>query len=108
MHYIFFIYLSVHGHLGPCFHVLVIINSAEMNFGMHISFQIMVFSRYMPRSRIAGSCDDLGFPQWLSSKEYAYSAGDAWLIPGSGRSPERGHGKPFQYFCQQNPMDRGA
>ena len=31
-----------------------------------------------------------GFPQWLSGKEYAYSAadsGDVGLIPGSGRSP---------------------
>ena len=26
-----------------------------MNTGVHVSFQIMVFSSYMPRSRIAGS-----------------------------------------------------
>ena len=29
-------------------------------------------------------------------------------IPGSGRSPGGGHGHPFQYFCQENPMERGA
>ena len=29
-------------------------------------------------------------------------------IPGSGRSPGRGHGNPFQYSCLGNPMDRGA
>ena len=29
-------------------------------------------------------------------------------IPGSGRSPERGHGNPLQYSCLKNPMDRGA
>ena len=29
-------------------------------------------------------------------------------IPGLGRSPEEGTGKPFQYFCLGNPMDRGA
>ena len=27
---------------------------------------------------------------------------------GSGRSPGRGHGNPLQYFCLENPMDRGA
>ena len=33
---------------------------------------------------------------------------DSGLIPGSGRSPEGGHGNPFQYSCLENPMDRGA
>ena len=33
---------------------------------------------------------------------------DASLIPGSGRSPEAGHGNPFQYSCLENPMDRGV
>ena len=33
---------------------------------------------------------------------------DADLIPGSGRSPGEGHGNPLQYFCGENPMDRGA
>ena len=35
-------------------------------------------------------------------------AGDAGLIPGSGRSPGGGHGNPFLYSCLGNPMDRGA
>ena len=30
------------------------------------------------------------------------------LIPGSGRSPGGGNGNPFQYSCQENPVDRGA
>ena len=34
--------------------------------------------------------------------------GDEGSIPGSGRSPGRGNGNPFQYSCQENPMDRGA
>ena len=29
-------------------------------------------------------------------------------IPGSRRSPGRGHGNPLQYSCLENPMDRGA
>ena len=29
-------------------------------------------------------------------------------IPGSGRSLGEGNGKPLQYSCLENPMDRGA
>ena len=42
------------GHLGYL-HVLAILNSAAMNIGMHMSFQIMVLSRYMPNSGIVNS-----------------------------------------------------
>ena len=45
---------SVDGHLG-CFQVLAIVNSAAMNIEMHVSFQTMCFSGYMPRSGIAQS-----------------------------------------------------
>ena len=38
----------------------------------------------------------------------AFNAGDLGLIPGSGRSPGEGDGYPVQYFCLENPMDRGA
>ena len=33
---------------------------------------------------------------------------DAGSIPGSERLPGGGHGNPLQYFCLENPMDRGA
>ena len=33
---------------------------------------------------------------------------DAGLIPGSGRSPGGGNGKPLQYSCLENPTDREA
>ena len=36
------------------------------------------------------------------------NAEDVGLIPGSGRSPGKGNGKPVQYSCLENPMDRGA
>ena len=36
------------------------------------------------------------------------NAGDAGLIPGSGRYPGEGHGNPLQYSCLGNPIDRGA
>ena len=49
----FFIHSSVDGHLG-CFHVLAIVNSAAVNIGMRVYFWIMVFSRYLPRSTVAG------------------------------------------------------
>ena len=55
MYHIFFIHSSVDGHLG-CF--LAIVNSATMNTGVHVSFQIIVFSGYMPRSWNAESCDN--------------------------------------------------
>ena len=56
IYHIFFIHLSISEHLG-CSHILVIIISAAMNTGVHVSFQISVFifSRYAHRSGIAGS-----------------------------------------------------
>ena len=56
MYHIFFIHSSVNGHLG-CFYVLAIVNSAAVNIRVRASSLIMVFSRYMPRSGIAGSYD---------------------------------------------------
>ena len=54
MYHSFLIHLSVNGHIG-CFHVLVIVNSAAMNIGVHVSFSILVSSVCMPSSGIAGS-----------------------------------------------------
>ena len=33
---------------------------------------------------------------------------DSGSIPGLGRSPGGGHGKPLQYSYLENPMDRGG
>ena len=35
----------------------------------------------------------------------ACNAGDQGSIPGSGRSPGEGNGKPLQYSCLENPTD---
>ena len=41
-------------------------------------------------------------------KNLPASAGDAGLIPESGRSPGVGSGNPLQYSCLENPMDGGS
>ena len=57
IHVHFFLILSsVDRHLG-CFHVLAIVNSAALNIQVDVSFWIVFFSRYVPRSGIAGSYD---------------------------------------------------
>ena len=61
LHYVcipvFFVHSSVGVPLG-CFHVLAVVKPGclgGMITGMHVSFQIRVFSGYMHRSRIDGS-----------------------------------------------------
>ena len=49
-----------------------------------------------------------GFPRSSVSNESACSARDLGSIPGSGRSPGEGNGKPLQYPRLENPMDRGT
>ena len=49
-----------------------------------------------------------GFPGGSDGKESACNVGHLDLIPGLGRSPGEGRGNPLQYFCLENPMDRGA
>ena len=74
---------------------------------------------YGVSSLIAGiivsvSCQSLnqepidGFPGGSDGKASVYNARDPGLIPGSGRSPGEGNGNPLQYYCLENPMDRGA
>ena len=47
-------------------------------------------------------------PGGSDGKASVYNVGDPGSIPGSGRSPGEGNGNPLQYYCLENPMDRGA
>ena len=50
----------------------------------------------------------MGFPGDSVVKNLPANAGDAGSSPVSGKPPEEGNGKPLQYFCLGNPMDREA
>ena len=63
MYHTLFIHSSVNGHLN-CFHALDIVTSATKNFGIRMSFSLMVFSGYMPSSGISGSYDSF-IPRFL-------------------------------------------
>ena len=76
----FLIHSSADGHLG-CFRVLVIVSSAAMNIGVHVSLSILVLVVCAQQCGIAGSY---------------------------GSSIREGNGTPLQYSCPENPMDGGA
>ena len=53
----------------------------------------------------------MGFPGGASGKKPQQPVQETWdmgWIPGSGRSPGGGHGKPLQSSCLENPVDGGA
>ena len=53
----------------------------------------------------------MGFPGGAVVKNLPTNAGDTryvGLIPGWGLSFGIGNGNPLQYYCLENPMDRGA
>ena len=50
-------------------------------------------------------CPHWGLP---GGSGIARNEGDAGSIPGSGRSPREGNGKPLLYSCLENSMDGGA
>ena len=49
-----------------------------------------------------------GFPGGSDDTESPCIAGDPGVIPGLGRTPGDENGKPLQYSCLENSMDRGA
>ena len=49
-----------------------------------------------------------GLPRCSEVKNPSASAGDVGSSPASGSSTGEENGKPLQYSCPENPMDRGA
>ena len=47
------------------------------------------------------------FPGGSDGKASVYNEGDPGSSHGLGRSPGEGNGNPLQYYCLENPMDRG-
>ena len=88
---------SLDGHVG-CFHVLALMDSAAMNIGVHISFQIRVCVRIYAQewsSRVA--------PVVKNPPPNARDMGGDGSIPGLGRSPGGGQGNPLQYSAWRIP-----
>ena len=54
MYHTFLICSSVDGYLS-CFHVMAIINSAAMNIGVHVFFELY-FSQDIKKERISKNC----------------------------------------------------
>ena len=50
----------------------------------------------------------LDFPGGSAGKASVYNAGDPGSSSGLGRYPGEGNGNLLQYYCLENPMDRGA
>ena len=50
----------------------------------------------------------MGFSGGSVVKNLPTNAGDAGLIPESGRYPGEGNGNPLQNSCLRNPMERGT
>ena len=46
-------------------------------------------------------------PGGSDGKASVYNVGDPGSIPELGRSHGEGNGNPLQYYCLENPMDRG-
>ena len=72
---------------------------SKANHSIIIPLKIYLHKQFAIVNREPGGSD---------GKASAYNVGDPGWIPGSGRSPGEGKGNPLQYYCLENPMDRGA
>ena len=105
MYHIFFIHSSVDEHLG-CFHVLAILNRAALNTRVHVNFQVMVFSKYMPRSGIAGTYGNSTFSCLRKLHTVFHSAVPIYIPTNSvKRVPFSPH--PSSIYCLYSCFDDG-
>ena len=92
--------LSTNLFMDTCFHVLAIVNSAAMNNGAHVSFRIMIFSRYMPRSGIAGYMVTLFSKLINFKKKHTHTAWHA----GSQLPKKESNLCPLQWTAREVPV----
>ena len=73
--------------------------SLSIDLGFVIGFSWQLLFLYF-------SC--IRLPPTSAGKESICNTGNPGSILEMGRSPGEGNGNPHQYFCLENPMDRGA
>ena len=79
-----------------------------MNQEFGINMYKLLYIKKIDSKKLLYSTGNCRLPQWLSDEESACQPEDTSLTPGWGRSPGEGNGNPLQYYCLENPMDRGA
>ena len=70
--------------------------------------RIKIAGRNINNLRYADDTTLMDFPGGSDGKASVSNVGNTGLSPGLGRSPGDRNGIPHQYYCLENPMDRGA
>ena len=84
---------------GVCYDQCVLL--AELYYPCPVSF-------CTPRPNLPVTPGVLDFPGGSDGKASVYNVGDPGSSPGLERFPGEGNGNPLQYYCLDNPMDKGA
>ena len=76
---------------------------AVWGWGPRPNWKLQVTTAFLTHGLVEGRASQVKNPP-ANTRE----TGDLGLIPGLGKSPGGGNGKPLQYSSLGNPMDRGA